>query len=864
MKLGLKLKKISSFMLYSTPGKFLAAAFLLLQLASCRSSAPQQTHIPELAPQPAVAPEPSAPDVTGIEASIHNYQQSRTKLFDLVHTRLEVAFDWQKQHLLGTATLELRPWFYPQSTLTLDAKGFDLHSVQLLEGSSNKALKYTYNGEQLLIDLGREFSRNEAVFVAIEYTAKPNELPVGGSEAITSDKGLYFINPLGADPNKPRQIWTQGETEANSKWFPTIDAPNQRTTQEMYITVNNRYKTLSNGILVQSTIVNDSTRTDYWRMDKPHAPYLFMMAIGDFAVVEDKWNNIPLEYYVEPEYQRWAKSIFGNTPEMLTYFSEILGYPYPWPKYAQVVVRDYVSGAMENTSASLFMESLQVDDRYLLDENWDYIIAHELFHQWFGDLVTTESWANLTLNEAFAEYSEYLWTDYKYGDDAAAEVLLNQGDSYFREASQKQADLIRFYYDDREDMFDSHTYAKGSRILHMLRNYVGDDAFFAALNRYLKTNEYKPVEVHDLRLAFEEVTGEDLNWFFNQWFLASGHPVLNVSSHWAGGKVVLQVEQQQDLSETPLYVLPVYVDLFIQGQKTRYAIRIDKQKQEFSFPAPQQPQLVLFDAEEQLLAEITHAKSPEEMRYQFQAAENYISRYKALASLLEDKTPETRKIFNAALADSSSYIRRLALTAFDEYGGSDRQNVLNQIAKIAETDKSTLVRADALALLASTAPGAYREQFRKGLDDRSYAVVASSVYGYALGDATDKEAVFKSLENTNGKDVTLALADYYAAVQQPGKYDWYVKKLSRLSGNDLYYFINYFGQYLMQAPQDQVESAAKILTDYATNHQAYNVRLGAFYALAIQQNLPEKEAILRNIAEQEKDPRVLSQYKNYF
>jgi aminopeptidase N len=851
-------------MLYSTPGKLIAASFLLLQLASCRSSAPQQTQIPEAAPQAAVVPDSLAPDVAGIEASVFNYRQSETKLFDLVHTRLDVAFDWQKQHLLGKATLELRPWFYPQRTLALDAKGFDLHSVQLLEGSSNKPLKYTYDGEQLLIDLGREYNRNEALFVEIEYTAKPNELPVGGSEAITADKGLYFINPLGADPNKPRQIWTQGETEANSKWFPTIDAPNQKTTQEMYITVNNRYKTLSNGILVQSTIVNDSTRTDYWRMDQPHAPYLFMMAIGDFAVVEDKWNGIPVEYYVEPEYQRWAKNIFGNTPEMLTYFSEILGYPYPWPKYAQVVVRDYVSGAMENTSASLFMESLQVDDRYLLDENWDYIIAHELFHQWFGDLVTTESWANLTLNEAFAEYSEYLWTDYKYGDDAAAEVLLNQGDSYFREAAEKQVDLIRYYYDDREDMFDSHTYAKGSRILHMLREYVGDDAFFASLNRYLKKNEFKPVEVHELRLAFEEVTGEDLNWFFSQWFLAAGHPVLDVESHWAGGKVVLQVEQKQDLTDVPLYVLPVYVDVFINGEKTRYAIRINQQKQEFSFPASQQPQLVLFDAEEQLLAEITHNKTPEAMRYQFQVAENYISRYKALTALLEDKSSETRKILNAALADSSSYIRRLALAAFDEYEGTDKQSVLNQIARIAETDKSSLVRADALALLATMAPGAYREQFRKGLDDRSYAVMASSVYGYALGDAPDKDAVFKTLEEARGTDVILALADYYAATQKTDKYDWYVKKLSRLSGNDLYYFVNYFGQYLMQAPHDQVEKGAKILRELATDHQAYNVRLGAFYALAIQQSLPEKESILRKIADKEKDPRVLSQYKNFF
>jgi aminopeptidase N len=851
-------------MLHSTPAKFLAAAFLLLQFVSCRTTSPVATPLPDPTPQVAEAPPASQQQISGLESSLQNYRKAETRLHDLVHTKLQVSFDWQKQHVKGAATLELRPWFYPQNTLVLDAKGFELHSVQLLEGSSHKPLKWEYDGLKLTIQLGREFRRDESYFVEIEYTAKPNELPAGGSEAITSDKGLYFINPLGTEPNKPRQIWTQGETEANSKWFPTIDAPNQKTTQEIYITVDNRYKTLSNGILVQSSLVNDSTRTDYWRMDKPHAPYLFMMAIGDFAVVEDRWNGIPVDYYVEPEYERWAKAIFGHTPEMLTFFSDLLDYPYPWPKYSQVVVRDYVSGAMENTSASLFMEELQVDDRYLLDENWDYIIAHELFHQWFGDLVTTESWSNLTLNEAFASYSEYLWAEYKYGEDAAAETLLKEGDAYFREAAQKQVDLVRFYYDDKEDMFDSHTYAKGSRILHMLRKYVGDEAFFTSLNRYLKKHEYKPVEVHDLRLAFEEVTGEDLNWFFNQWFLASGHPVLAVDHRWEGGQVVLQVAQQQNLSTTPLYLLPLYVDIVAAGQRTRYAIRIDKQQQEFTFPAPQQPQVVIFDAEEQLLAEINYSKSAEELRAQYQLADNFISRYKALAQLTEDQSPESMRLMVAALADTSSYMRRVALSAFEEYEGPELQQVLARAASMATADKNSLVRADAMSLLAASNPNAYKELFRKGLEDRSYAVVTASVYGYALSDATDKEQVLKGVENIQEGDVSLALAEWYLSTGQPDRYQWFVERLNRQKGINAYYFLSTFGQYLMTAPHEQVAQAAPLLEDMAINHPKYYVRLAAFNALAIQADLAQKEAILRKIAEQEQDPRLKREYENFF
>ncbi|MGV3639252.1 MAG: M1 family peptidase, partial [Adhaeribacter sp.] len=208
-----------------------------------------------------------------------SYNPSETMLFDLQHTRLRVKFDWQKQYLLGEATLTLKPYFYPQQSLVLDAKGMDIHQVRLAGGDTEKDLKFTYDKAKLSITLDKTYTRNESLQVFIAYTAKPNEYQVKGSAAITSDKGLYFINPLGQDPDKPRQIWTQGETEANSVWFPTIDKPNQRMTQEIYMTVEAKFKTLSNGTLQYSRNNPDGTRTDYWKMEKPHAPYLAMMAV---------------------------------------------------------------------------------------------------------------------------------------------------------------------------------------------------------------------------------------------------------------------------------------------------------------------------------------------------------------------------------------------------------------------------------------------------------------------------------------------------------------------------------------------------------------------------------------------------------
>ena len=207
---------------------------------------------------------------------------------------------------------------------------------------------------------------------------------------------------------EPIQIWTQGETESNSAWFPTIDKTNQKTTQELTLTVDNKYVTLSNGKLVSQKKNTDGTRTDYWKMDLPHAPYLFFAGVGNYAVIKDTWKGKEVSYYVEPEYASVARKIFGLTPEMMTFFSKVTGVEFPWAKYAQITGRDYISGAMENTTATLHSDIAQRDARELVDGNgWESVIAHELFHQWFGDYVTTESWSNLTVNESWSRSAAF-------------------------------------------------------------------------------------------------------------------------------------------------------------------------------------------------------------------------------------------------------------------------------------------------------------------------------------------------------------------------------------------------------------------------------------------------------------------------
>ncbi|MBC7450364.1 MAG: M1 family metallopeptidase, partial [Cytophagales bacterium] len=520
-----------------------------------------------------------------IRTSNGPYNPSNTIYWDLIHTKLDVSFDFQKQHLLGRAAITLKPQFYPQKTLILDAKGFDIHSIEFTNGE--KISSYTYQANQITISFNKLYTHNDTLRLTIDYTAKPNDLPKGGSNAITEDKGLYFIDPLDTLPLKPTEIWTQGETQSASCWFPTIDSPNQRLTQEMYITAPKRFQVISNGELMYKTDAANDNTTWYWKMDLPHAPYLFMMAVGEFAKITDTWRGKEVGYYVEPAYEQYARHIFGETPAMIEFYSAKLNYPYPWAKYSQIVVRDFVSGAMENTSASIFMEDLQVDDRFLADENWESIIAHELFHHWFGDLVTCESWSNLPLNESFANFSEIAWIEHKHGYDEGLLHAQEDLSGYLKEAETTQNSLIRYRYTDKEDMFDSHSYNKGGLTLNLLRNVVGEEAFYAALNLYLTRNAFSAVEISQLRMAFEDVTGEDMHWFFDPLFMKPAHAELYVT-HYPSKKntVEISIEQKQDTIRGTLYRLPLQVDYKIKGDTSMHSKRIwvSKYKETYSLP----------------------------------------------------------------------------------------------------------------------------------------------------------------------------------------------------------------------------------------------------------------------------------------
>ncbi len=752
-------------------------------------------------------------DTPNATYSSNVYHGSAKRLNDLIHTNLEVRFDWAKAWMYGKATLTLKPYFYPTSTLILDAKGFEIKEIAMVTASGKTPLKYTYNTDtildtmQIVIDLGKTYTRNEEYKIYIDYISKPNDLPLGGSEAITSDKGLYFINNDGSDKNKPQQIWTQGETQSTSCWCPTIDNPNERCTDNFYITVDDKFQTLSNGVLVSSKKNADGTRTDNWKMDQPHAPYLFMMAVGEFAIVKDTWKKIPVNYYVEKEYEKDARAIFGNTPEMIDFYSKILGVDYVWPKYSQIVVRDYVSGAMENTSATLHGEFLQQHSRDLIDENNEDVISHELFHQWFGDLVTCESWSNLPLNESFATYGEYLWREYKYGRDDADYIGSNDLETYLNEADYKQVDLIRFKYDNREDMFDSHSYAKGGRVLHMLRKYLGDEAFFAGLNKYLEDNKYNSVEIQNLRLAMEAVSGEDLNWFFNQWFLSSGHADIDIYTNYDDFDKALTIDitQYQDTTTTPIYVLPLDVDIYINGKVERKRIVVDKQKQEFKYSYATKPDLVNVDAEKMLLGIKTENKSLDEYMFQYKNAPLYLDRKEAIEAIsaYQNIGSEYMQAIESALSDKHWSIRQFALdTILIDY--STTQQVKDKILDLAKNDPKSYVRASAINKLKDITGIDAWSVYNNALNDSSYSVVSaglSAIYNNDQKIGLELARKYKNIDNFNLSYSVQSILGLDGTSEDNA---YFLDKFAGASGYDAYFVMVNYEPYLQRMTDPQV------------------------------------------------------------
>lgn len=592
-------------------------------------------------------------------------QEIPKKHFDLLHTELDLRPLFKEHQMNGKAVLTLKPYFSPQNKLSLDIKYLHILSVEL-KGKKNTPLTFQYNKSKLDIELNKYYTKEDTISIEIQYTAHPDSIVDKDGSAIKDEKGLYFINTDGKRKEVPMHLWTQGETHSNSSWFPTIDHPSEKHTQLLKVTYASDMVSLSNGILKSSRTNKDGTKTDVWEQKIPHSVYLTVLVIGNYKIVKDYWKGKEVSYYMEPQYQSVARPIFGRTPEMLEFFSKLLGVEYPWDKYSQVIVHDFTAGAMENTTAVTFNTIFQKDARELIDDNDDETVAHELFHHWFGNIVTCKTWTHLTLNESFANYSEYLWTEHKYGKEEAEHHWTQDLAPYFSFSSSKKEPLIRYFYKKPDDMFDVISYNKGGKILHMLRNYLGDEIFFKSLQLYLTRHKFKTAEYSDLRQCFEEISGEDLYWFFNQWYENGGHPIINANYTKTNDSAILIISQRHSFDSSLLYKLPLDIAIYTGNIVKTQRILLTKGKDTFVIKE-KDIKTISIDGTNSIVAVKNETRDVNDWVFLLENSNSYIDRMKALKKLAIHKDKEKVKdaIFELLSTDKPRILAE-AIKAIDK------------------------------------------------------------------------------------------------------------------------------------------------------------------------------------------------------
>jgi len=540
---------------------------------------------------------------------------------DIKHIALDLRVDVPKKHVAGAAAIDLVA-LREATSIRFDAVDFDVASVTLARNDGAAAPVNFINDGQ-----------------AIDVLIGGNPLPAGGTArlrieySITNPKsGLHFFAPSEAEPDVPYALWSQGESIDNRYWVPCFDHPNEMQTTEMTVTTAAGNEVISNGRLVSKKTDKPGAVTFHWLQDKPHVAYLMTLVVGEFHVEQETWRGKPVTYYVPQKHRADVKRSFGNTVEMLEHFSTIIGVEYPWDKYAQVCVEQY-GGGMENTSATTLGPGTLHDERAHLDFSSDGLVAHELAHQWFGDLVTCKDWSHLWLNEGFATYFSAVWDEHDLGRDEY-DYSISQNMERAIEGG-KDRPVVDRGYENPGDMFDSRSYPKGSAILHMLRHRVGDAMFWGAVKRYLTAHAHQPVETSDFRQALEAQTGRSLERFFHDWTERPGAPKVDVTYEWMEKDKLAQIVVRQT-QEAEVFHFPIEVEFHVDGAPPTYFREDISDKDRTLFvPLTMNPTMVLVDPNCAVLMELKERKPRDLWAAQLRNDPHAVGRIRAARHLAE-------------------------------------------------------------------------------------------------------------------------------------------------------------------------------------------------------------------------------------
>lgn len=708
------------------------------------------------------------------------------------HIFLDLSLDLKAQTFEGNCHIRLNPVQNGIDQLVLDAVQLEIQDVKI--GRTKQA--FNYDGQQLTIHLKQPTVRNKPITLSILYGANHPQ------------RGLYFIGPDEHYPHKPIQAWTQGEDEDSRFWFPCFDYPGQLATSEIRVRVPQPYRAISNGALVE-IVKAEKDIIYHWSQEQVHPTYLMTLAVGDFVEFADEWRHpngtsIPVLYYVEKARKDDAIRSMGKTPRMIEFFSEKYGYPYAYPKYAQVCVDDFIFGGMENTSTTLLTDRCLLDERAALDNrSTETLVAHELAHQWFGDLVVIKHWSHAWIKEGMASYSEVMWTDHEYGADDAAYYRLQEARNYFKEDSTRyRRPVVTHVYREAIELYDRHLYEKGACIYHMIRAELGDELFWQAIHTFVQDNAHRTVETIDLLRAIEKSTGRNLAFLFDQYVYRGGHPEYKVAYSWDNdAKLAKLTVTQAQVGDKESECFNLKLPITFSAVKRKSAsvlqtltVQIQEKTQTFYIPLSDKPSFVSFDTGNHYLKTVTLDYPFPELKAQLQHDPDPVSRIYAAEAIAQKGTLESvqtlalalkedpfwgvraevaqllstiklDQVFEALVAglkDKEARVRRVVVGAIATFKTNDSYKVLKSIVE--KGDPSYSVEAVALQSIGTIAASTQQD---KPKDDKVIKLFKTVLKERGGWNETVRGGAIAGLSQLKTSSAALALLLEYTAMGTP-------------------------------------------------------------------------------------------------
>lgn len=695
----------------------------------------------------------------------------RDRPFRILHLALDLQLHFAKKSVSGSATLDFERVSPTSDTLSLDALGFELRRVRIDTGGGWSDVPYEYDGDQIHASVPPRVEKGR---LQVDYRATPR-------------RGLYFLAPDDVVKDRPEQVWSQCQDEDARHWFPCHDKPHVKMTTELRVRVSEGHSVLSNGDLVfKDTPKGASPWVFHFKMNQPHPSYLMTLVAGRFEVLEDRdaivgeGRAVPVTYWVPPGRRADGQRAFSETPRMIELFGKLTGVPYPWSRYSQIVVSDFIFGGMENTTATTMYEHVLLDARAAIDVVSHDLVAHELAHQWFGDFVTCRDWSHGWLNEGFATFFEQIEREDRLGRDEYFYGVEAELDSYLSEASGRyQRPIVCRDYSLPIDLFDRHLYEKGCLVLHLLRGELGDTLFWRGVQTYLSRHAHGIVETNDLMRALEEVSGRSLERFFDAWVYRPGHPVIKAKVSYEDGLVTVAVKQTQKTGETAVFAFDLEIEVADKAGRTRrHKKTVTTESDALVVACHERPAWVGLDPELRIVGEVTLEAPAEMLRNQLESGSSARLRWRAAQALAKRSDLPSVEALGKALAkpDETWMVRAEAAAALGKIRGEHALELLLEnvsvehpkvrravaralgafrdpraakaLEKLARKDKSYLVTADALRSLGRTRQKHALKVLRELIDRKSWADVARAGALDGMAALRDDDAVDDVLKRT--------------------------------------------------------------------------------------------------------------------